>query len=133
MYQLYFFKSIIGLIQIFFWGRRGNSYFCRLNFENITIIIYIYIKGNFKILRQPWRGPPPIYIYSSTPDSTHTHTHIYIYKQQNLTIFSSKWSIIQYLLLWFFFFFKLSQTHLRCNLTLQVLTLIFFFFFPNSD
>ena len=33
-----FFKNIIGLIQIF-----GDSYFCRLNFENIKITIYIYI------------------------------------------------------------------------------------------
>ena len=33
--QLFFFKSIIGLIQIF---GGANSYFCRLNFENIKII-----------------------------------------------------------------------------------------------
>ena len=38
--QLFLFKSIIGLIQIF---GKANSYFCRLNFENIEIIIYIYI------------------------------------------------------------------------------------------
>ena len=38
--QFFFFKSIIGLIQIF---GRVNSYFYRLNFENIKIIIYIYI------------------------------------------------------------------------------------------
>ena len=33
-----FFKSIIGLIQIF---GRANFYFYRLNFRNIKIIIYI--------------------------------------------------------------------------------------------
>ena len=33
-----FFKSIIGLIPIF---ERTNSYFYRLNFKNIKIIIYI--------------------------------------------------------------------------------------------
>ena len=35
----FFFKSIIELIQIFFGG--GDSYFYRLNFENIKLIIYI--------------------------------------------------------------------------------------------
>ena len=39
-----FSKSIIGLIQI----GGGNSYFCRLKFKNIKIIIYI--KGNFNFL-----------------------------------------------------------------------------------
>ena len=52
---LFFFKSIIGLIQIF---GESNSYFCRLNFENIKIIIYIYIyiyiQKIFKILGGPW-------------------------------------------------------------------------------
>ena len=33
------FKKIIRLIQIF----GGNFYFCSLNFENIKIILYIYI------------------------------------------------------------------------------------------
>ena len=40
------FKSIIGLISIF---GKVNSYFCRLNFENIKIIIY-FLKKKFKIL-----------------------------------------------------------------------------------
>ena len=46
---IFFFKSIIGLIQIL----GGNSYFCRKNFENIKII--------------------------HTHTHTHTHTYIYIY------------------------------------------------------
>ena len=41
----FFFKKIIGLIQIF---KRAHSYFCRLNF--IYIYIYIY-KGNFQNFR----------------------------------------------------------------------------------
>ena len=39
-----FFKNIIGLIQIF---GGVNSYFYRLNFGNIKIIIHIYIISKF--------------------------------------------------------------------------------------
>ena len=50
------------------WGT--NSYFCRVNFENIKIIIYIYI-GKFLNF-----GPPPIYIAPSLEEilcSRHFH------------------------------------------------------------
>ena len=52
----FFFKSIIGLNQIF---GRSQLLFFRLNLENIKIIIYIYIyfKKKFKIL-----GGPPLHI-----------------------------------------------------------------------
>ena len=40
--QLFFFKSIIGLNQIF---GGANSSYCRLNFENIRIIIYYFKKS----------------------------------------------------------------------------------------
>ena len=39
------------------WGT--NSYFCRVNFENIKIIIYIYI---YKKISKFW---PPTHIHSS--------------------------------------------------------------------
>ena len=45
-----FFKSIIRLIQIF---RGANSYFCRLNFENIKIIIYFL--ENFQNFEGLWQ------------------------------------------------------------------------------
>ena len=50
----FFFWSIIGLIQIL---RGANSYFCKLNFENIKIIIYI-----FKKISKFWggHGPPTL-------------------------------------------------------------------------
>ena len=50
-----FFKSIIGLIQIF---GESNSYFCRLNFENIKIIIYI-----LKKISKFWEGHGPSFMY----------------------------------------------------------------------
>ena len=49
-----FFKSIIGLIQIF---GRVNFYFYRLNFRNIKIIIYIFKK--FSKFGREGHGPPP--------------------------------------------------------------------------
>ena len=61
----FFFKSIIGLIQIF---EESNSYFCNLNFENIKInkYIYLYILRNFSKFWEG-HGPPSKYMHGSTP------------------------------------------------------------------
>ena len=57
-----FFKSVIGQIEIF---GGANSYFCILNFENIEIIVCVYIYIYFKKIKS-WGGggdgPPPYYI-----------------------------------------------------------------------
>ena len=59
-----FFKSIIRLIQIF---RGANSYFCRLNFENIKIIIY-FLKV-FKMGRGGGEGDmAPTLLHSFVPE-----------------------------------------------------------------
>ena len=54
-----FFKSIIGLNQIF-WG--GQLLFFRLNFENIKIIIYI-----FKKISKSWGAMAPLPLHIATP------------------------------------------------------------------
>ena len=56
-----FFKSVIGQIEIF---GGANSYFCILNFENIEIIvcvyIYIYILKKLKVGGEGGMAPHPI-------------------------------------------------------------------------
>ena len=61
-----FFKSIIGLNQIF-WG--GQLLFFRLNFENIKIIIYI-----FKKISKFWGGTVT---HSYAPDFRGRHIREY--------------------------------------------------------
>ena len=76
--QLFLFKSIIGLIQIF---GKANSYFCRLNFENIEIIIYIYIKKIFKILGG--QGPST-HVHTSAPGSLWQLPNILVMRNKKL-------------------------------------------------
>ena len=67
--QLFFFKSIIGLIQIF---GGANSYFCRLKFENIKINVYIFLKNS-----KFWGGHgPPTLVHASAPAYFMISAHI---------------------------------------------------------